>query len=415
MDAIHRQLDNGIELAVVHLPERHAVAVEIRNLVGLVDEPTDKLGLAHLVEQALDKGTAFHDGRGLSDAFDEIGASTSSWCGREATGFISLCLPEYFDRNVELHAEFLRTPTFPQESCEIAVELARQELLTLEDDAQALADKLIGRQAYGPLHGRHVAGERETLAGITRRDFVDFWNKNFCAGRMIVSVAGPLEPQFVIDAFNHRFAEFGDRTMAHREPIPIEFSATVTHHQKDTEQEQIAMAMPGVPVRHQDYPAEKILVGVLSGGMSARLFTEVREKQGLVYWVQAWQENPRSGGMIFVGASTTPERCDKTYETLLAELDRVGRDVTDEEVERAKTGLVVRSDVRSDLTRWRCTEQADDLMHYGRPKPLSEKLARYNAVTVDDVKDYAARRLTNGGLSVVTLGPRALHESDSTR
>ena len=411
MDQIHRQLDNGIELAALRLPERHAIAIEIRMLAGLVNEPAEKLGLAHLVEHTLDKGTARFDGRGLSDAFDEIGASTSSWCGREATGFVSLCLPEYFDRNIELHAEFLRTPTFPEESCSIAVELSRQELLTLDDDAQALADKLIGKQAYGPLHGRHVVGERETLATINRDDFVEFWRNNYGAGRMIVSVAGPVEPDAVIASLERHFAGFGDTTPSHREPIPIEFSPVTTHHPKDTEQEQIALAMPGVPITHQDYPAEKILVGVLSGGMSARLFTEVREKQGLVYWVQAWQENPRNGGVIFLGASTTPERCDKTYETLLAELERVGKDVTEEEVERAKTGLAVRADVRSDLTRARCTEQSDDIMHYGKPKTMEEKLARYQAVSVQDIKDYAAQRLTHGGLSVVTLGPRALHES----
>jgi predicted Zn-dependent peptidase len=145
--------------------------------------------------------------------------------------------------------------------------------------------------------------------------------------------------------------------------------------------------------------------------MSARLFTEVREKQGLVYWVGAWNDNPRGAGMIFLGASTTPQRCDKTYETLIRELKRVGEDVTEEEIQRALAGIEVRADIRADVTRSQCAEQADDLIHYGRPVPWEEKLAKLQAVTVDDVKQYAAKYLTEDKLSVVTLGPRGLEAS----
>ena len=124
-EAVHTQLSCGVELAVLELPLRRAVASEIRVLTGVVNEPADKLGLAHLVEQTVDKGTQNHTGRELQDEFDKIGSGVHSWCGKQSSGFTSLCLPEYFNRNMELHAEFLRTPTFPQESCDVAIELAK--------------------------------------------------------------------------------------------------------------------------------------------------------------------------------------------------------------------------------------------------------------------------------------------------
>ncbi len=408
VEQTHRQLDCGVELVVAHLPDRRAEAIDIRMFVGLVDEPADKLGLAHLVEQTLDKGTEKHDGRGLSDAFDEIGAGVGSWCGREQSGFRSLSLPEFFERSIELHAEYLRTPTFPGESCDVAVQLARQELLTLEDDAQGLCDKLIARQAYGPLLGRHAAGESTTLDAITRGDFVRFWEGNYGAARMVVSVAGPLPPEQVADVIERHFAGFGPAEPSHRKFHAVEFDPSARHHPKQTEQQQIAIALRGVPVGHDDRPAERVLVGVLSGGMSARLFTEVREKQGLVYWVGAWSENPRGVGMVFLGASTTPERCEKTYATLLRELERIAEDVTEEEIARALAGIEVRADIRGDVTRARCSEQADDVIHYGRPVPWDEKLAKLHAVTPDDVADYARQYLIGQPRSVVTLGPRAL-------
>ncbi|NOX57661.1 MAG: insulinase family protein [Planctomycetes bacterium] len=407
-DPVHFHLDCGVEVAVLELPHRRAIASEIRMLTGVVDEPADKLGLAHLVEQTLDKGTDKFDGRQLQDAFDEIGTGAHTWCGKQACGFTSLCLPEYYDRSMELHAAFLRTPTFPQESCDVAVELARQELLTLEDDAQGLADKFMGKQSMGPLLGRHSAGEVETLSGTTRNDFVEFWRSNYGAGRMQICVAGPVTADQVKSAVERHFAGFGESSQTHREPLPVEFSPVTTHHEKETEQEHIIIALRSVPKTDNDYAAARLLLGVLSGGMSARLFTEIREKQGLVYWVGGWQECPRGAGLMYFGASTTPERCQKTYDTLLSELDRVQKDVTEEEIERARTGIEVRTDIRGDVTRALCGELADDLTHYGKPVPLKDKLAKLRAIKVADIQRFCEQYVHQAPRSVVTLGPAAL-------
>jgi predicted Zn-dependent peptidase len=409
----HQTLPCGIELAVLHLPDRRAMAMDIRVAAGAAYDPPDRLGLADLVSETLDKGTAHHTGRELSDAFDAIGAVAGSWCGREQTGFTSLCLPEFFDRTVELHAEYLRTPTFPEDSCSVAIELAHQELLTLEDDPQSLADKFLCRQALGPVLGRHVTGEDETLSRISRADFLDYWQRYYRAGRMIMAVAGPLPPTQVADIIARRFEGFGPPAPEARPLFEVEFAPITTHHQKETEQEQIAMALRSIPLTHPDQPVERVLLGVLSGGMSARLFSEVREKQGLVYWVSAWRETPRGSGMLFVGASTTPARVDQTYTTLLRELERAAEDVTAAEIERALAGIMVRADIRGDVTRAQCGELADDIVHYGRYVPREEKIARVQKVTPADVARYAAAHLRRQPRSTVTLGPRPLVESGS--
>jgi predicted Zn-dependent peptidase len=405
---LHERLPCGVELAVLHLPDRRAMAMDIRVAAGVVHEPVDRLGLASLVADTLDKGTAQHDGRGLSDEFDAIGAVVGSWCGRQQAGFNSLCLPEFFERNVELHAEFLRTPTFPEEACRVAIELARQELLTLEDDPQSLADKYLCQQAFGPLLGRHTGGEEETLARITPQDFAAFWKDLYRSNRMVIAAAGPLPPRQVADIIQKHFEGFGPASAEDREVFPVQFSAITRHFPKEAEQEQIALALQTVPLTDEQYPAERVLLGVLAGGMSARLFTEVREKQGLVYWVSAWRETPLGAGLVFVGASTTPERVDKTFGTLIRELDRAAEDVTEEEVSRALAGIMVRADIRGDITRARCSELADDVIHYGRPVPWEEKKARLEAVRPEGVRRYAKAYLCGRPRSVVTLGPRGL-------
>lgn len=407
-DPVHVHLDCGVELAVLELPHRRAIASEIRILTGVVDEPADKLGLAHLVEQTLDKGTQEYSGRELQDAFDEIGTGAHSWCGKQSCGFTSLCLPEYFEQSMNLHASFLRRPTFPQESCDVAVELARQELLALEDDAQSLADKHMAKQSMGALLGRHSAGEAKTLSSIIRDDFIEFWKSNYGAGRMQVSVAGPVTAKQVKDVMERTFAGFGEQAQTHRDVLPVEFSAVTTHHHKETEQEHMVIALRGVPKCDDNYGAARLLMGVLSGGMSARLFTEVREKLGLVYWVGGWQEHPRGAGMLYFGASTTPERCEQTYTTMLSELARVGVDVTQEEIDRARTGIEVRTDIRGDVTRALCSELADDLMHFGEPVSREEKLAKIRDTSIADVQRFCKAYIQDAPRSVVTLGPKAL-------
>jgi len=404
---VHDRLPCGIEYAVLPLPRRHVIAFQIRVLSGAADDPPERLGLAKLIEETLDKGTARHTGRELSDAFDAIGASASSGTGRETTTFSCTVLPEHFERAVALHAEMLRTPSFPREVFEVNLDLSRQELTALEDDAHALTDKLIGRQAYGPVLGRHTLGELETLERIALQDLHDHWRAHFCAGGMLVAVSGAVDPRCAAEVFERNFAGFGESARRGREAWPVTFESRTSHHHKELLQEQIAICWPGVDATHGDFPVQQVLLGVLSGGMSGRLFTEVREKLGLVYWVSAWQETPRGSGMIFLGASTTPDRCDRTFATLLGEVDRLAEDVEQEELDRAVTGIVAGDETRGDTTRLRCAELASDLFFHGRPLPPEEKTAKVQAVTIDDLRRYLST-YPRDRLCVVTLGPKPL-------
>src|SRR6185295_16738782 len=132
----------------------------------------------------------------------------------------------------------------------------------------------------------------------------------FHVGRLQVVAAGAVDPEPVADRINARFAGFGDATRRGREPVDFDFRPGAAFRYKDLEQEYMALTLPGVPKGHADFPVEQVLMAILSGGMSGRLFTEVREKLGLVYWVAAWHEQPRGKGLINLGASTTPERCE---------------------------------------------------------------------------------------------------------
>ncbi len=404
----HRRLTCGIDLAVQPIPGRSVVAIEIRVLGGFAFDPPEYLGLAHVMEVALDKGTAKRDGRGLNDAFDEIGAAHASFAGRENVGFSCLCLSEFIGRAIELHAEMIRTPTFPDEACEVAIELTRQAQMALQDDPQDLARKLQHRQAYGEPLGRHVLGELETLERIGREQIVQHWQRHFSASRMMVGIAGAVDPDQTADILEKQFEGFGPNSNAAPAWFPLQFTPMRTHHPKELEQEQVAICFPGSAVTDDDFPIEQVTIGVLAGGMSGRLFTEVREKQGLVYWVGAWSDQPRRSGMVHLGASSTPQNVDQTFVTLLREIDRLGLDVTQHEVDRAITGIVARTRTQGNVTRAKANELVNDLFYYGRPIPTEDKLAKISAVSSTDIQGYL-RNHRRDQLSVVTLGPKELN------
>ena len=409
-DIVHDTLPCGIEYGVVHLPDRHIVSYQIRMLAGVCLEPHDKLGLARVLSHTIDMGTQQRSGREMADAFDAIGASHGGGTGRETTTFSCTTLPAHFERSLELHAEFLRTATFPEDVVDVHIDLQRQELIALEDDASALADKLIGERAYGPPLGRHALGDHASLDRITRADIHEHWKFNFAAGRMLVTVAGPIEPERVADLLQRLFEGFGPSQRSGRDPFAVNFTPGMYHQHKELEQEQIGICWPGVDATHDAFATQQILLGVLSGGMSGRLFTEVREKQGLVYWVSAWQETPRGTGMLFMGASTMPDRCDQTYRTLLREVERVAEDLEQDELDRAVTGLAAHLETSGDSTRARCAELANDIFFFGRPVSHDEKIGKLEAVTIDSIREYL-RAYPRDRLCVVTLGPRPLADN----
>ncbi|MGD8452190.1 MAG: pitrilysin family protein [Phycisphaerae bacterium] len=403
---VHVRLDSGVEFAADVLDERNTMALCFRVLTGLVDEPEELTGISGIVERTLSKGTRQYNGQGLADAFDALGAQWSSASGRQSTLVRVLCLPEFVTDVVTLVGEMIRHPTFPDEACRIAVDLARQERRNLEDEPGDLVRILIQRLTLGPVLGRYPGGDDETLARITPELIRQHWQRYFHAGRIQVTAAGPVDPEKLAAAVDHTFADFGSAEPAGREPADFTFTPEQVHQEKNTEQQYIAMTLPGMPRDHEDFPIEQVVLHVLAGGMSSRLFTEVREKQGLVYWVGAWHEQPRGKGIIHLGASTMPKRSARTLATLHRELTRLGEDLSEDEVRRARDSLIAHHETETDLTRARASHLSDDLFHFSRPIGLEPKLRAIREVTVDAAKAFV-QRLPRDRVCVATLGPPA--------
>lgn len=402
-------LPSGVELGGQYMPDRRVVAMNFTFLRGMAAEPEDQLGVAQLCEDLVDKGTERYSAEQLADAFDAIGARRNSTTGRETISFGCLAMAEFFERVVELHAEMFCRPTFPVEQCDIARNLSLQELQALEDEPMELLQKMARRRTLGPVLGRHALGRRETLQGLGRDQIVAYWQRNFTSRCLQVSLAGPIEPAEAAAIIDKHLACLQRGQPRVLDPLEIQFEPGTIHHDKKLEQQYMSISWRGCRRQAADWPAEAVALGVLSGGMSSRLFTEVREKQGLVYWVSAWPDYVRSGGVLTMGASTTAQRSHQTRETLLREMERLAEDLTDDELTRAKVLISARRQTRGELTRVRASELAEDLFYFGQPRERDEETARIERITVDDIRAYLAAHPRNPErISTVTLGPAAV-------
>jgi predicted Zn-dependent peptidase len=406
-DFVHARLDNGVELALDRLPCRNTVAMCFRLLTGVADDPPELTGLGAIVERTLSKGTQKYEGQELADAFDALGAEWGGACGRQSTLLRVICLPEFALDVVDLVAEMLCRPTFPPQACEVAVQLAQEELRHMEDDPYELLRSDVQRLTLGPVYGRYPGGEAETLPRVTPENVRAHWRQTYHAGGLQIAAAGPIDADALVRRVNACFTGLGSAARRGREPAGYTFTPGRTHREKDLKQQYIGLTLPGAVKGHPDFAVEQVLIGVLAGGMSGRLFTEVREKQGLVYWVGAWHEQPRGKGVIHLGASTTPDNCERTYQTLLGELARLHEDLTEDETRRARDGLIAHLETEDDLTRARAAALSDDLFHFSRPVGLEPKLAAIRAVTTARIEDYV-HRLPRDRICVATVGPRTL-------
>ena len=316
-------------------------------------------------------------------------------------------LREECGRAIDLVAEMLCRPTFPDEACRVAVELTQQDLKHVEDEPGEICRMMIQELTLGPTLGRDPMGTAESLERITPTLVRDFWQSNYHRGRLQVAASGPIDADALAARIDERFAGLGSPEIAGRQNADFTFTPATRHRDKDIKQQHIAITLPGAARDDADFPIEQVLLGVLSGGMSGRLFTEVREKLGLVYWVSAWHEQPRGAGVIHLRASSTPERCGQTYKTLLRELERLSEDLTDEEIDRAKNSLISQMLTHNDITRSRAGGLSEDLFFEGRPIGLAPRLESISAVTRDQVEHYA-HGFDLERICVATLGTQAL-------
>jgi predicted Zn-dependent peptidase len=375
---------------------------------GSAYDPADKEGLSTMWAELLLRGAGSRSSREHADAADRLGATRATELGTYTMRIGSTMLGERLLDALPLFVDMVRRPRMDEESIAPCRDLALQALESLRDDLQERAMLLARKRHYPAPFNRSGLGTPEGLKALTREDLVSGWQRLARPRQAILAVAGAVDADAVERALNDLLNGWSGET---HEPATTAPPVRGYAHEDDaSNQVQIILVHDAPPEGSDAAILERLAVSVLSGGMSGRLFTEVREKRGLCYSVSAGYRPDRDFGTVTAYVGTTPERAQESLDVLVAELQRLGTPegrVTNDEFLRAKVGLKSNLVFSGESTGARAVALAADQRKLGRPRSLEELAQRVDAVTLDQLNDYlATRKLSN--CTIQTLGPKAL-------
>lgn len=415
-----RTLTCGLPLIMETMSGVRSVGATWLLPAGSATDPEDRQGLCTMWSELLLRGAAELDSRAQADALDRLGLSRGT---DVATLHMRLSFTLLGGRLMEAlprMADMVLSPRMDEDAIEPSRDLALQALEGLKDDPQERA-VLTLRERHNPWPtGRSGMGTEAGLGAMSRQDLVEGWRRQArpvggggAGGNAVLAIAGDLDaaggPEAIADRLDGLLGGWsGAAPRVETRPAPAR--GTYHHVGDKSSQVQVVLMHEGPAEPSPDARLERVLSGVLSGGMASRLFAEVREKRGLCYAVSESYAADRDFGRCLAYVGTTPERAQESLDVLMAELRRAqspGGAVTPEEFQRAMIGIRSSLVFSGESTSARASALAGDQHRLGRPRSLEEMLDQYAKVTLDEVNAYLARR-DMGPVTIVTLGPSEL-------
>jgi predicted Zn-dependent peptidase len=398
-------LPNGLVLLAERMEHVRSAALNFLVPAGCAYDPHGRLGIASILAEMITRGAGERDSRALSLALDGLGVDRDESVGAMNIRFWGSTLARNVAPALDIYADIILRPHFPAEELEPVQALALQDIQSLEDSPQQKVMIELRRRYYPPPLSKDRRGKVEDIESLTPVAVREQYAQLFRPNGAILSVAGNIDWEPLKAQVERLFSEWKPSDVPELTPETHEPSSE--HLPKDTQQTQIAFAFPSAAVGHPRYYAARAAEGVLSGGMSARLFTEVREKRGLCYSVGVRHETFKDRGTMVGYAGTGADRAQQTLDVTARELHRLKEGVTDDEIDRVKAGLKSSLIMQEESTSARAGAIATDWYLLGRVRLFDEIQAAIDGLTPAAVLEYLDEFPVRN-LTLLTLGPEPL-------
>lgn len=392
-------------MATERVPGTLSVATGVWVAVGARDEPDATSGVSHFLEHLLFKGTARRSASDISRTIDRCGGDINAFTTKEYTAYYCRLPARHAATGIELLGDVLTDPALRPAEVDTERLVILEEIAMDDDSPDDVVQRLFSEQLFldHPL-GRDTAGAPDTIEVITAGQVREFFEQHYTAGSMFVSVAGPGDHDEMLALVDSAFVRVrpGDGRMPRVAPTEIGADVAVTD---DTEQVHLAIGGRGIDRTDPDREALDIVNQVLGGGLSSRLFEEIREQRGLVYSVFSGIGCYADTGSWSISTSTQPRHAEEVVSLVMAELHKlVEGGITDDELDVARGYLTGSYELGLEDTGSRMARNAGLLCTRGRIEPVEDQVARWLAVGQDDVRRVIDRIFTAPPL-VVSVGP----------
>jgi predicted Zn-dependent peptidase len=401
-------LENGTRIVLAPMPQAQSVTVALMYAAGSRYETRDTNGIAHFAEHMFFKGTQNRPtSRDIAGEIDAIGGEFNAFTGKEYTGYYVRCAAEHRDTAMDVLVDMLRHSKFEAEEIDREKGVIIEEMNMYFDTPRDYIGGVYEDLLYGdqPL-GWDIIGRKETVRGATRDEFIEYIDRWYKPERLVVGIGGKIDGD-VLEAIEQHLGDLEPAETGEPDPVSVNGNGSrVRVHTKPSDQAHIALGVPSYPITHPDRYALQLLATVLGGGMSSRLFTEVRERRGLAYYVFGTNHSYTDAGSLYAQAGVDINRIDDAVSTVAAELAKIAEEaVPADELEKARNFAKGRFVLQ--------LENPHGLIMYGLRKEVLERqtvdpaevLAELDKVTGDDVQRVAGDLIDSKRLRLALIGP----------
>lgn len=398
------RLPSGLTVVTDAIPHLETASLGVWVGAGCRDERPDEHGISHLLEHMAFKGTTRRTARQIAEEIEAVGGDLNAATSVETTAYYARVLRSDVGLALDVLADILADPTFNPDELAREKNVIVQEIGASEDSPDDVVFDHLQSQAFpGQPIGRAILGTRESVSSFDAARLRAYLARNYRGPDMVVAASGAVDHGMIVAEVERLFASFiGSRAP---EPEPARFVGGAHIETRDLEQVHIAFALEGVPQRDPNLFSLQVFTNIVGGGMSSRLFQEVREKRGLCYSIYNFHMAYADTGFYGLYAGTDAADVPELIRVAIGELNNAAQTVTEAEVNRAKAQMKAGLLMALESSSARTEQLARQIIAYGRPIPLSELVEKIEAVTVETARAAGRALIARSRPAIAALGP----------
>jgi predicted Zn-dependent peptidase len=398
------RLPSGLSVVTDRMPHLESASLGVWVGAGSRDEKADEHGISHLLEHMAFKGTKKRTARQIAETIEAVGGDLNAATSVESTGYFARVLKADVNLALDVLADILSEPTFDPEELRREQNVITQEIGATEDAPDDLVFDRLQETAFPdqPI-GRSILGTPDTVRSFSAKSLRTYLGRNYRAPNMLVAAAGAVDHAQIVAEAEKRFSSFVGPESP--KPEPAKFGGGTRVETRDLEQVHIALALQGVPVRDPSLYSLQVFTSVLGGGMSSRLFQEVREIRGLCYTIQAFHMPYSDTGMFGLYAGTDESDAPELMRVVIDQIESATETLNEAEIARAKAQMKAGLLMALESSEARLGQIARQMLAFGRPIPLDEIVAKVEAVTVESARAAGRALIGRGRPAIAALGP----------
>jgi predicted Zn-dependent peptidase len=397
------RLDNGIRVVTKKLENFDSVVVGCWVETGAVRENIHNNGISHFLEHMAFKGTHTRTAKQIAEEIESIGGYLNAYTSKEVTAFHAKVLKEELQTAIDILSDILQNPTFLTEELERERQVILQEISQTQDTPDdVIFDHFEGVAFAQQALGRSILGSAEIVSKISADDLINYRSEYYNANNIIFAAVGNVSHEDLINSADRYFSGFKNKTVKPHNDTYNYIGGSYSDI-RDLEQAYVIVGFSGVGNLDDDYYKLALFSSILGGGMSSRLFQEVREKRGLAYSVYSFSSSYKNNGTFGIYSATSPEKLSELSDVISGELIKMRKNISEKELKRTKAQFRSSLLMTKESNSASCEQMVNQTLIFGHPISWEDILKKLEAITLDDI-EHLTDRILSSNASTVTVG-----------